>query len=353
MLVRVMQTQISETERKAEKKEISSYLLLKDTKNRHRLLSIPELHAVVKIESSLLKGARRYFEDQSFVEVVVPHITKATGACENIATMFEIDYFGPKRYLSQTGQLYLEVLTPFLKKVWCVGPSFRAEPLTDERHLTEFTLVELEFAGDFDGLLEHIEGVVCSMINYVLEERREELALLNVDMETLRKVRKPFDRITYTKTVEMLANHGVKWGDDLKSSHEKTLISLNGNRPLFVTHFPKAIKFFNMKENDENKLIVNSADLLLPAGGEAVGAAEREYRYEKLQQRLVNSTMFKQLVEKGGSIDDFKWYLEFYGEHRFIHSGCGIGLNRVTQFILGTDDIRATTAFPMNRESIL
>jgi len=349
-----METQISEIQRTSEKcREIGSCLLLKDTKNRHRVLQVPELHAVVRIESCLLKGARRYFEEQGFVEVVVPHMTKATGACENIATMFEIDYFGPKRYLSQTGQLYLEVLTPFLKKVWCIGPSFRAEPLADERHLTEFTLIELEFAGDFNELLEHVESLVCSMTGCVLDERKEELALLNVDVGRLGEIRKPFGRITYTKAVELLADYGVKWGDDLKSTHEKMLVNIKGNKPLFVTHFPKAIKFFNMKENDENAEVVNSADLLLPISGEAVGAAEREYRYEKLRERLVNSMMFKQLIEKGGSIDDFKWYLEFYGQHRFLHSGCGVGLNRVTQFILGTDDIRATTAFPMNRESIL
>jgi asparaginyl-tRNA synthetase len=108
-----------------------------------------------------------------------------------------------------------------------------------------------------------------------------------------------------------------------------------------------------MRENDENPAIVNSADLLLPISGEAVGAAERENRYEKLYERLTNSTMFKQLAERGGTVEDFGWYLEFYKEHGSLHSGCGIGLNRVTQFVLGTDDIRATTAFPLNKESIL
>jgi asparaginyl-tRNA synthetase len=348
-----METQISEIGKTPENGKQVGCCLLKNTKDRHILLPAPELHAIVKIESSILKGARKYFEEQGFTEIVVPHMTKATGACENIATMFEIDYFGPKRYLSQTGQLYLEVLTPFLGKVWCVGPSFRAEPLADERHLTEFTLVELEFAGNFNELLEQVEGVVCSMISCVVDERKEELALLNTDIERLKKVKKPFKRISYTEAVKLLTEIGVKWGDDLKSSHEKMLVNINGNQPLFVTHFPKIIKFFNMKENDENPIIVNSADLLLPTSGEAVGAAEREYRYEKLRERLLNSSMFRQLVEKGGSIEDFRWYLEFYKEHRCMHSGCGIGLNRVTQFILGTDDIRATTAFPMNRESML
>ena len=349
----VLETQKSEIERLSKNSESLNLSLLKNTKDRCKLIPAQEMHLIVKIESSLLKGARKYFEDHNFIEVVAPHLTRATGACENVATMFQLDYFGLNSYLSQTAQLYLEVLTPFLGKVWCIGPSFRAEPYADERHLSEFTLVELEFAGSFNELLAHIEGTICSMINYALKEREDELRLLNVNVERLRKIKMPFEKITYNEAVGLLAEYGVEWGDDLKSHHERTLVQMHGNMPLFVTHFPKAIKFFNMRENDENPMIVNSADLLLPMSGEAVGAAEREYRYEKLYQRLADSTMLKQLIEKGGSIDDFKWYLEFYKVHGSLHSGCGIGLNRVTQFVLETDDIRATTAFPLNKESIL
>jgi len=257
----VVETQISEIERLPKNKV--SLCHFKNTTTRHRLLPTLEMRAIVKIESSLLKGARNYFEEQDFIEVAVPHLTKATGACENVATMFEVDYFGRKGYLSQTAQLYLEVLTPFLGKVWCIEPSFRAEPYADERHLTEFTLVELEFAGNFEELLEHVEGTICSMIEYALNERKEELQLLNVDTERLRKLKDPFEKITYTEAVGLLAEFGVKWGDDLRSHHEKMLVQVHGNMPLFVTHFPKTIKFFNMRENDENSAVVNSADLLL------------------------------------------------------------------------------------------
>ena len=349
----VVKTQISEIGKILEDKKELNLCLLKNTNDRHKILPMKEIHAVAKIESSLLKGARKYFEQHDFIEIVVPHLTKATGACENVATMFDMDYFGRRAYLSQTAQLYLEVLTPFLGKVWCIGPSFRAEPRVDGRHLTEFTLIELEFAGNFEELLNHIEGTICSMIDCVLNERTEELQLLNADIERLKKLKRPFTRVTYTKAVESLAELGVNWGDDFKSTHERILVNMNGNQPLFVTHFPKTIKFFNMRENDDNPEIVNSADLLLPMSGEAVGAAEREYRYEKLYQRLITSTMFRQLAEKGGSIKDFEWYLDFYKKYGTLHSGCGIGLNRVTQFILETDDIRATTAFPLNKESIL
>lgn len=300
----------------------------------------------------MLRGARNYFYENGFTEITVPHLTKATGACENVATMFEVDFFGERRYLAQTGQLYLEVLTPYLDKVFAVGPSFRAEPAVDERHLVEFTLVEIEFEGGFDELLRHIENTICSMMKEVLARNGEELACLGIDRQRLEATRIPFKRITYTEAVEVLKNYNVKWGEDLKSSHERLLVEYYGNQPLFVTHYPKQIKFFNMKENESDSEVVNSADLLLPFSGEAVGAAEREFSYERLVERLKESTMLKLLQERGGSLDDFSWYLNYYREFGgTLHSGCGIGLNRVTQFILGSADIRASTVWPMNREA--
>jgi len=199
----------------------------------------------------------------------------------------------------------------------------------------------------------HIESMVCSMVQRVLEERREELTLLNVDRRRLLDVKPPFKKITYISAVKDLADHGVKWGDDLKSHHENFLVKIHGDKPLFITHYPKEIKFFNMKTNSENPSIVNSTDLILPFSGEAVGAAEREFDYRALYEKLESSTMLKQLVERGGSIEDFNWYLEFYKKHGVPHAGCGIGLNRVTQFVLGIDDIRATTVFPLNRDSLI
>ena len=142
--------------------------------NRFELYATPEMQAVARIEARLLRGARKYFDANNFTEIIVPHLTRATGACENIATMFTVDHFDENCYLAQTGQLYLEVLTPYLKKVWCIGPSFRAEPAVDERHLTEFTLIELEFEGDLWQLMHHIEGVIYSMIHECLATRNED-----------------------------------------------------------------------------------------------------------------------------------------------------------------------------------
>lgn len=303
--------------------------------------------AMVYVEGLLLQGARKYFDGMEFKEIVVPHITRATGACENIDTLFAVDYFGEKGYLSQTAQLYLESLIPWMNKVWCISPSFRAEPRVDNRHLTEFTLIELEFAGTFEELLEHVEGVILSMITSVLQKMTSRW----LDRNRLRQVVAPFPRISYTEAIQMLNR---EFGHDITREEEQILIEKHGNMPLFITHFPKAMKFFNMIENEENSQLVNSADLILPFGGEAVGAASREYRADRLLKRLEESQMLRQLLSKGGSIKDFDWYLDTYKKYATApHAGCGIGLNRVTQFVLGVDDIRMCTAYPLNRETLV
>jgi asparaginyl-tRNA synthetase len=325
---------------------------LVETRERHKLVKTKELESIARVEADLLKGARDFFFKEGFIEVNAPHITKATGACENINTLFGLDYFGVQGYLSQTQQLYLEAMIPSLKKVWCIGPSFRAEPESDNRHLTEFPLIEIEFEGNFEELLRYIEGTICNMVKEVLKEE-ELLKGIGVNVERL-KLKAPFNRITYDEAVKKLSYTGIKWGDDLKSSHEKMLVEITGNQPLFITHFPKKIKFFNMRENDYRPEIVNSTDLILPGSGEAVGAAEREHRYDKLKERLENSKMMEQLKIRGGSVNDFEWYLQCVKEHGIkMHSGCGIGLNRVTQFVLGADDIRKCTVFPLNSETIM
>jgi Aspartyl/asparaginyl-tRNA synthetases len=333
--------------------KIDEVLDLRNTIKRYRLFANQRIHSVARIESAIISGARKYFLENDFVEVTVPHITKATGACENVATMFDLDFFGERRYLSQTGQLYLEVLTPYLDKVFAIGPSFRAEPSVDERHLVEFTLIEIEFKGNFLELLDHIEKILHGMIEEVVKNCTKDLQTLGINKDRLTSITPPFKKITYNEAVDILQEFGVRWGDDLKSQHEQFLVERFGSRPLFVTHFPKSIKFFNMKENDLDPRIVDSADLLLPYSGEAVGAAEREYKYENLLLRLSESSMLNMLKQRGGSIDDFQWYLDYYKEFGGCpHSGCGIGLNRITQFIIGSKDIRECTVWPMNKETI-
>jgi asparaginyl-tRNA synthetase len=324
---------------------------LVETRDRHRLVDTKELEIVARTEAALLKGARDYFIANEFIEVNAPHITKATGACENIDTLFGLNYFGVQSYLSQTQQLYLEAMIPRLKKVWCIGPSFRAEPEADGRHLTEFPLIEIEFEGNFQELLGHIENTIHSMLQEVV---KNDILKEVIDTKKLEKIKPPFRKISYDEGVQALVDTGVKWGDDLKSKHEQMLVQLHGNEPLFITHFPKAIKFFNMRENDERPEIVNSTDLILPISGEAVGAAEREYRPDKLRGRLENSVMIQKLKARGGGMQDFEWYLECVKNNGIrLHAGCGIGLNRVTQFVLGINDIRACTTFPINSKTVM
>jgi len=242
--------------------------------------------------------------------------------------MFELDYFGKRAYLAQTKQLYLETKVPKYKKVWCIGSSFRAESKVDNRHLTEFTLLELELEADFDKLLKEIER----LFKYCLVDS---------------KVYFPFERITYEEAINKF---NLEWGEDLNSKHEEIL---SRDNPVFITHYPIEIKFFNMRVNDYNSKVVNSADLLFPYSGEAVGAAEREYKYEKLKDRLVTSQMYKQLEKKSGKIEDFNWFLDFYRNNDVkLHSGCGIGVNRIIQFLLKSNSILDTSCYPLNSKTL-
>jgi len=321
-----------------------------ENKERIKLFKTKEMKAIVKIESAVLRGIRNYFEKEGFVEIVVPHITKVTGACENLSTLFELEYFGRRAYLSQTGQLFLEILSPIFKKVWCTIHSFRAEPEVDNRHLTEFVLIEIEFLGDLEELMEYEEEAIYSAVKEV-SKLDEELETLGIDKKRLRIYKPPYKRIRYSEAIEILKEFNLKFGDDLKSVHERKLAEIYG--PVFITHYPKEIKFFNMRENDEDSRIVNSVDLILPLSGEAAGGAEREFKYEKLIKRLRESLMFKMLVQRGGSEEDFDWYLEFWKGHEgTLHSGCGIGVARVVQSIIGSSDIRAATPFAMNRNNL-
>lgn len=331
-----------------------SRMLLSRTDNRWQIFRTKELQALAKIEASLMKGAREYIEDNGFIWINAPHITKATGSCENIFSVFQLDYFKKRAYLSQTAQLYLEVLTPYLKKVWTAIHSFRAEPDADTRHLTEFPLVEIEFEGGFEELTRYIEGIISSMVNTVALERKGELGLFGIDDAHLERFEPRYKRITYREAIAILQrnNFDIKFGDDIKSAHEKTISKELDYKPFFLTHWPAEIKFFNMKNSDEDPSVVSSCDLILPFSGEAVGGAEREFKYEKLKEKLANSKMLEQLESVGGSINDFDWFLSFYKENDVgLHSGCGIGFNRVTQSLLAMEDIRACTVFPQNSQN--
>jgi len=329
--------------------------------------------STAKLERQVIKSMRNYFEKKGFFEIFPPKIVRASGACENIDTLFEVGVNGNfhwfksikshKAYLSQTAQLYLEAFVPYLNKVYAIGPSFRAEPGNDNRHLTEFTMLEIEFAGDFQELLSYIEKVIYNVIRDILNlpaKVKKELNLSTESLGRLKKVNPIFPKITYEKAIEIL---NLPFGSDIAWKNEQKLLKKFGDQPLLITHYPNPLfnhgkeieveKFFNMIPDPENPKYVLSADLILPVSGEAVGAAQRVWKYEELKWRLENSKMFKRLVKKGGGLEDFEWYLERVKTKSVPHSGCGFGISRILKFLQGKENIKEVVTFPSNQEILI
>jgi asparaginyl-tRNA synthetase len=329
--------------------------------------------ATAKLERQVIKSMRNCLEEEGFIEIFPPKIVRASGSCENVDTLFEVGVEGnfcwfhsgtPHRaYLSQTAQLYLEAFVPYLKKVYSVGPSFRAEPGNDNRHLIEFVMLEIEFAGNFKELLKHIEKVIYRMVKDILNlpaKIKKELGFGKKEVERLEKMKPIFPKITYDKAIKILK---LPFGSDISWKNEQKLMAKFDGHPIFITHYPNPLwnhkkeieveKFFNMIPDPENPSRVLSADLILPFGGEAIGAAQRVHKFGELKWRLENSRMFKRLENKGGGMEDFSWYLEKVREKSVPHAGCGFGMARILKFLKGEEDIKKVIAFPSNQENII
>ena len=329
---------------------------------------------VASLEGFVLKTAENFFHNQGFTPMFPPRIVRASGACENVNTLFEVSvdndhkWFDRNAYLAQTGQLYLEAFVPSLEKVYCVGPSFRAEPKIDNRHLTEFTMMEIEFAGSFEDLLGYIESLIYYLAQAVINhpQAKEKLGLSDQNLKRLSDCPPKFHRFTYDQAIKKLQELGedIKWGDDISSQREKLLIATVGNQPLFITHYPDPMypehqdieveKFFNMLPSKDNPGRVLSSDCILPFGGESVGAAARVHTLDELINRLKNSKMYKRLEKKGGDISDFEWYIDHIKTNGAVpHAGCGFGMSRILQFIAGKTDITDAVTFPANKGQII
>ena len=347
------------------RKEIENEL---GTENIEKRVMKKPSAAIAKVEAALVNGAIEYCESADYQHIIIPHMTRATGACENFSTLFSTDLFGTTAYLNQTGQLMLEAFVHEFEKTYCFGPSFRKENKADARHLIEFPLFEIEVANlDIKGLQKEVSNIFGSMMKKAETNARSELEYLT-GAKDLGDLKPPYKSITYRQAISQLVEYDLKFGDDLKSDHEQKLVQNNDGKPLFITHYPKEIKFFNMKVNKYDDTVVNSMDLLMPYSGESVGAAEREENHENLKKRLESSDMLRLLknsisLEKGfeyakpndlhsEAMKRFDWYMKIIGAHPIIHAGCGIGINRVTQAVLGTEDIRYATTFPLNRETL-
>ncbi|HQO99414.1 MAG TPA: asparagine--tRNA ligase [Caldisericia bacterium] len=312
--------------------------------NRHLWIRSRKQWAIQRIRNELIKGVRDFFYERKFILFDSPILTPS--ACEGTTTLFDIDYFGEKAYLSQSGQLYNEIGAAAFGKVYCFGPTFRAEKSKTRRHLIEFWMVEPEVAFlDLQGNMKLIEDFVSYIVQRVIENKKDELEILERDISKIRNVKPPFPKISYSDSVELLHKKGnnLPWGEDF-GGDEETLISEEFDRPVFVYKYPKGCKAFYMKEDLENHLLSLSCDLLAPEGyGEIVGGGQREDSYEKLIQRMEELKI---------PIEPYKWYLELRKYGTFPHSGFGLGIERTLSWICGIHHVRETIPLPRLLEKI-
>jgi asparaginyl-tRNA synthetase len=306
--------------------------------HRHLWLRSSRQRAALRVRSEVEQAIRDFFYQRDFTLIDSPILTPA--ACEGTSTLFETDYFGDKAYLSQSGQLYLEPAAAALGKVYCFGPTFRAEKSKTRRHLMEFWMVEPEVAFlEFDGLCQLAEDFVCHLTARVLERCADELKTLERDTTRLEQVRPPFPRITYTEAIELLrgCETPIRWGDDFGAEHETALASQR-EKPLLVTHFPASFKAFYMQPAPDNPEVVLGLDMLAPEGyGEIVGGSQRIHDHDLLLRRIEQHQL---------PLTAFQWYLDVRRYGAFPHSGFGMGLERFVAWMCGLTHLRETIPYP-------
>jgi asparaginyl-tRNA synthetase len=307
--------------------------------HRHLWLRSRRQAAVARIRHEVVQAIRDFFYGRGFVLVDTPILTGAIG--EEAGNLFATEYFDlGKAYLAQTGQLYVEAAAAALGKVYCFGPTFRAEKSKTRRHLTEFWMVEPEVAfNDSDANMRLQEEFVSYIVGRAIERRREDLKELERDVAPLERVQPPFPRISYTEAVGRLNALGsdLTWGGDLGGDDE-TLLAQQYDRPVFVFNYPKHVKAFYMKENPDDPRTVLNNDCLAPEGyGEIIGGSQREDDYDKLLARI---------KEQGLDPEAYRWYLDLRKYGTFVHSGFGLGIERTVAWICGIPHIREAIAFP-------
>jgi len=307
--------------------------------HRHLWLRSRRQVAIARVRHEVIQAIRDFFYERGFVLVDTPILTGSIG--EQAGTLFATDYFDlGKAYLAQTGQLYVEAAAAALGKVYCFGPTFRAEKSKTRRHLTEFWMVEPEVAwNDSDANMRLQEDFVSYIVRRCLERRRPELADLERDVAPLEACIPPYHRISYTDAVEKLKGLGadIEWGRDLGGDDE-TLLARQFDRPVMVYNYPKAVKAFYMKENPADPRTVLNNDMLAPEGyGEIIGGSQREDDYDKLRDRI---------RAEGLPEEAYAWYLDLRKYGTFVHAGFGLGVERTVAWICGIPHIREAIAFP-------
>jgi asparaginyl-tRNA synthetase len=306
--------------------------------HRHLWLRSPRQNAILRVRATLISALRNYFDSRGFVLVDAPIFTP--NACEGTTTLFETQYFDQKAYLTQSGQLYMEAAAMAFGKVYSFGPTFRAEKSKTRRHLIEFWMLEPEMAyATLEDVMALEEDMLESVVGRVLEERKEELKRIERDTSRLEQVRKPFHRLHYDDAVKLLEGKGLpfEWGGDFGAPDE-TAIAEAYDRPVFVHHFPTAIKAFYMERDAESPRHSLSVDCLAPEGyGEITGGGQRSADLAYLEG---------QIEAHGLPRRAFEWYLDLRRYGSVPHAGFGIGVERTLAWICGLEHVRETIPFP-------
>jgi asparaginyl-tRNA synthetase len=305
---------------------------------RHLWLRSPRQHAVLRIRHEIVRACRNFFDDRGFILADAPIFTP--NACEGTTTLFETDYFGEKAYLTQSGQLYNEATAAAFGKVYCFGPTFRAEKSKTRRHLTEFWMIEPEVAyAGLDEIMTLAQDLIAFVVARVLDRRLEELKVLGRDVGKLKAIGSPFPRLTYAEAVERLQQRGnpIRFGDDF-GGDEETMLSSEFDRPVIIHHYPAAIKPFYMQPDPEKADLALCMDILASEGyGEIVGGGQRVHEAHVLEGRL---------NEQHLDAAAFKWYLDLRTFGSVPHAGFGMGIERVIAWICGLEHVRETIPFP-------
>jgi asparaginyl-tRNA synthetase len=305
---------------------------------RHLWLRSAKQHAVLKIRSEVEQACRDFYYERDFVLIDSPILTPA--ACEGTSTLFETDYFGQKAFLSQSGQLYLEPAAAAFGKVYCFGPTFRAEKSKTRRHLMEFWMIEPEVAFlEFDGLQDLAEEFVEYIVSRAVDRCKEELKTLERDVTKLENVKRPFPRVTYREAIALLQSKGINvaFGDDLGGDDE-TVLAQSFDRPVMVSRYPTAIKAFYMQPDPNDPDVVLGLDMLAPEGyGEIIGGSQRIHDYDLLLSRIKQHDL---------PIEAFQWDLDIRQYGTFPHSGFGMGVERVVAWISGVHHLRECIPYP-------
>jgi asparaginyl-tRNA synthetase len=306
---------------------------------RHLWLRSPRQQAILRIRDEVCRACRDFFHDRGFVLIDTPILTPT--ACEGTTSLFETDYLDRgKAYLSQSGQLYLEAAAMALGRVYCFGPTFRAEKSKTRRHLTEFWMVEAEAAFyTLEDIMELAEALVRFVVVRVLTQQESNLILLERDCAPLQEVSGPFPRLSYEQALELLKQHGkdLAWGEDL-GGDEETVVSQAFSRPVLVHRYPKEAKAFYMEPDPEDPRLALCVDMLAPEGyGEIVGGSQRLHDLEALLTRIREHNLPREPLE---------WYLDLRRYGSVPHSGFGMGIERLVAWICGLHHVRETIPFP-------